>query len=461
MEQGSAEDLATIFSQNHSNLFPGLKGGIVKELHKSFLEDPAGKTNQPEDFVGYNYIEWPLDYNVLNKARYQNVHHAACIAAKINATTGLGHRSKEVAEKLDPLTENGWHDVLVAINDDFETFGIGYLEVVRDASGQIKGLHHQGARFVKVFEEKDEIGQRTGDYHFAVGEFGHSLFSPILVDSDSTRFARFGERDRLAAYLSMDPVTVSELIVFRQPNTVSKYYSVPEYLPAMALIEIIQAAQQYSYDFFQNWGSVSTMLAFLGGQVNKETWAEISSGFLSTIKSGGAHKSLLVNIPNQDLKVEKVELGKNPFTDKTMDFERTLAMDVCSAHRTPVQIANVQASSKFVFNSAGAGREIVDMFQALVIGPRQQIFERVLEQTIGQEIEIAPITKVKQEISGISQTMVEEEEPGWKLKRLRDEMEFQMTPQLGGPDRVEDRQGAAVRREDAQADSGQEYSEEA
>lgn len=411
-------------------------GLMSRILRKAF--DPGneeGKSNQPTA-RSEGIIPHPLDFELLVALRHTNVHHGRSLKAKKNATIGFGFKSPEVERALNPLTPRTSLETLCAVVDDFFDTGNGYIEVVRKgAGGAITGLHHMSSQLTKVFIE-DEVAH---EWHY---QLDGSDSSGFWVVGKERHFARFGDRERVFAWLQEHrPNTVervedvSEVIHLSAPNNISKWYGVPDWMSVIPLIEMVQVEQQFNYDFFQNWGSVALLLAFLGDRVDEDDWKKIVEKFQVTISRGRGHKSLILNLPSKDLKIDKQEIGTNMFaTEGMLEYDRNLALDIMSGHGTPPLIAGVSPSAaKLFFAKTGEVRDTLRLFQAMEIEPVQRLLAQTLECTLGQEITIADIVKRKQEISGVSQEMVEETISGWTPRQIEDVVTFDMTPQLGGP----------------------------
>jgi hypothetical protein len=303
-----------------------------------------------------------------------NAHHANCIETKKEALVGLGMKNDKIETRLDRYCTVSWQEVISAIGEDYYSNANGYLEVVRlKKSGTITGLHHVPANTVFIELEDDQK-----NFHYE------------LVGSNGSRhFARFGDYRRFSRQYKQyaaDGVTYSEIIHFKQPGSLSRWYGVPSWLAATAAIELVQCMHQFSYDFYLNRGVPEFLLFLLGKQIDKPAWDKLTSALQNGIGLGNSHKSLALNIPDEAVTVQleklAVENGDRSFADRMTN----LALEIVTAHRVPPALANIQIPGKL-----GAANELPNAilsFQTLVIGPAQHLFQTTLANTIGKALQL-------------------------------------------------------------------------
>lgn len=348
----------------------------------------------------------PFDFRVVTEFQSSNEYHATCVKTKTAATVGLGFRTPEdeknkglplierdksfVESKADialnPLCQNTFQDVLNDVCEDFWQVGNGYMEVVRRGTdkidGEITGIHHIPASDVAVYLENLQY-----DRHFEIqGLEGGSV----------RRFARFGDKQAMIKRLaggsvaligggSVDENAVSEVIHFRQPSSLSRWYGFPDWLSAVALIELMQMILQYRFDFFNNRGVPEFMLFITGGKVAAPLWDEIVAAVKANIGKGNSHKSMAVNLETPEIKIQLEKLGMEQ-TGEANEFatsNENLAMRIVSAHRVPPLLAGILIPGKL-----GATNELPNAlmaFQSLVIGQTQRLFQQTLGATLGNK----------------------------------------------------------------------------
>lgn len=390
-------------SQEASSIYSELMG-LSKDmtLAEGFSQQAVGLGTKPH----------PFDFEATTRFQTSNVHHAACIQTKTSSTVGMGFKPKgETQDKaldemdretatdkaLNPLCEHSIQDVVTSWVEDFWQIGNGNIEVVRRGGSprttigggatarttgdEITGLHHIPGWQVKLYIE-------DADYH------RHYEVQAINEEGQPRRFALFGEKeafikrmkreDRESSYSQVDPKSVSEIIALRQPSSLSRWYGFPNWLAAVASIELTQCLHQWKYDFFLNRGVPEYLLFILGQELDTKDWEKIENTLKAHIGLGNSHKSAAINLSNSDIVVqlEKLALdGKQE--DDFGGTKENLAMDIVSAHRVPPLLAGIQIPGKL-----GATNELPNAllaFQVLVIGPGQRLATQVLGKTLGNK----------------------------------------------------------------------------
>lgn len=347
------------------------KLGLLATLLKAEAEPAASPSNQS---VPVGRKAHPFDFDAARKFKLNNVHHSTCVQATKMSLVGLGFDSDKVADTLDPLCENSWNDSLQDAAEDFIDTGNGYLEVVRDGD-KITGLHHLPTNDVDIYIEDASYNK-----HFRIRSRTNSGGGVV----DGRIFAKYGEKDALLSRLKdVDAKTISEVIHFRQSTSMSRWYGYPRWLAATASIELMQALHQFSFDFFINRGVPEFILFITGGKVDKADWTKIENSLKQNIGLGNSHKSMALNLDQPGMMVQVEKLAMDGTGDSTMlrDMSETLALSIVSAHGVPPLLAGIQIPGKL-----GATNELpnaLQAFQALVVGPMQNVFTTTLGVTLG------------------------------------------------------------------------------
>jgi hypothetical protein len=347
----------------------------------------------------------PFNFNALYELQKANEHHAACINAKVRSTVGLGHPDADegtgmhrIDEVLNPLCDSTWQETIMDVSEDYHQAGNGYLEVVRRGD-TIEGLFHLPASWVyPVFE-----GGR--DKHFLINPSdtgaGASEATVMASFGDKADFIRRMQapnpkakdgRMRLYAASSIfsnynldDPDLVSEVIHFRRPTSMSKFYGYPNWLGAVASIELVQMLMQYNFDFFLNRGVPEMLLFLIGAGIEKSDMDAIEKTMKANIGLGNSHKSAAFNFKTdpESLKIQLEKLmGESGLNDDAFNSMReNLAMGIVSAHGVPPLLAGIQIPGKL-----GATNELPNAlmaFQVLLVGPDQRLISQKLTATLG------------------------------------------------------------------------------
>lgn len=319
-------------------------------------------------------VQHPTDWAALKRFRDCDPHHSACIEAKINSTVGLGFEKENVAEKLDELCERTWQDVVTSCTEDYWITGNFFIEVVRTGK-QITGLHHLPAECVWVYVENDKL-----EYHYEVKP----------EKGPNQHFAAFGDKEEFVARWgkelqgrNTDPESVSEVIHIRRPTALSRWYGTPDWLAAVAQIELAHSITQYNYDFFLNSGVPEFVLLISGANLGKEWDEQIKPALQNMTGVGNHHKTLALNVPDKEVELQVEKLGEEMAEGWFESMLETVAARIVSAHRVPPLIAGIQTPGKL-----GANNEFINamwMFQSLVIAPAQNVLESGLANTLGSD----------------------------------------------------------------------------
>lgn len=381
--------------------------GLSKELSEEGVSRQA---------VALGRVHHPFDFDAATRFQTSNVHHSACIKAKVSSTVGLGFKAKQdetpeearknadeesvVDKVLNPLCETSFAEVLMDVAEDFYQVGNGYLEVVRRGGTprttsspgatsrtngeEITGIHHLPSSQCSVFIENYYY-----DRHYEVLTPG--------VDAIPRRFAVFGDKANFIRRMGnsgnsaipsapivgdVDPDAVSELIAFRQPSSLSRWYGFPSWISAVASIELTQCLHQWKYDFFLNRGVPEYLLFITGKKLDAEDWKKLEDNLKGNIGLGNSHKSLALNIGDPDVRVVLEKLaGEGKEADSFVPMKENLAMDIVSAHQVPPLLAGIQIPGKL-----GSVNELPNAllaFDVLVTEPAQRLFKQILGRTLG------------------------------------------------------------------------------
>lgn len=412
-EEDSGEGMVMEFDRVHRHLFSDLQKAMVDD--QSYLDRlmkvdsiPAAASSQG---VSLGRKVHPFDFEIVGRFQSANVHHGRCIRTKKEAIVGLGFQTpndkkrkdakmmgvpldpKDITPEddvakidtvLNPLCEHSWQDTLSDVCEDYCQTGNGYLEVRRDRSKRIVGLHHIPAKEVWLVIE-DHLYNR----HYSIQS---------SEDSAGVRtFAKFGDRDDflnrtknggvLFETRNVNEEFVSEVIHFRQPTSMSRWYGFPDWLSAVAAIELVQCLTQHEYDFFLNRGVPEFMLFILGQILSKKDRTKIETAMRSTIGLGNQHKSILVNLAggkdSVQVQLEKLALDSKNDASQFASMAESLALSIVTAHGVPPLLAGIQIPGKL-----GAANEMVQAmqaFQTLVVGPAQRLFRQTLQNTLGSD----------------------------------------------------------------------------
>lgn len=461
-KSSAAEDLGKAIAsvsvmRDRKDLYPRVKGGGASSLSKAFLDQIPGTSRQD------SYLGWkphPFNFQAAGIFKMFNVHHSACIEAKVACIVGLGFRREpimetlpgkpavtrdvelgvapepatppteapkqdmlsgrpqlearsKVAEVLDPLCPVSFQDIMTAAVEDRETTGNGYIEVIRGKNGKVAALFHCPAR----------------DVHVVVEEFGKYHYEVVPSDGSSLnkKFARFGDLKRMeAAYPAPAPArsrgrpstgeappppAMSELIHLRRSSSYSKYYGYPDWLAAVLSIELSQCSHQHLYDFFLNRGVPELLIVLRGGKAPPAEWDAFKENLRNHIGLKNSHKTMAVNLASETANMDVHKLAMEGKVDGLFsELADVLAMEIVSAHGVPPLLAGIQIPGKL-----GATNELANAlkaFQSLRVGPAQFSIESTLQVTLGAEFPEIPAES-------------------WKLRTILEEINVDQVDTIG------------------------------
>lgn len=401
----------TMFQRAHSLHAEDGAGYLAKLLKSTGTEAASGQGEQAGE------LEPGIDFDAAVRFKIHNIHHARCINVKKWATIGLGFVGENVAEILDPLSRVSWQTQFSKVVDDLLNCGNGYLEVVRDSGGTIRGLFHVPAGSVRIVLE-DNFGV---DRHFKVR--GRGL---IGVGRSEVLMAEFGDAASFRRRRGIPrSERISEIIHIPEPDSIDPWYGVPTWLAAAASIELVQAIHQHQFDFHMNRGVPELLVFLTGGRVDSETWDALKNTFNNFVGLGNQFKSGAFNITDPSIEVDVEKIGTENAANGTFfrDMMEALSVAIVSAHGVPPSLAGILIPGKM--GAANEASNAVMTFQALTIGPMQHHLETILGCTLGSERGIEGLNRqsfqFKTVVSELSEAM-KELQPMDTMGRMRDEL---------------------------------------
>jgi hypothetical protein len=323
-------------------------------------------------------VQQLIDYDSVALLKDHNVHHSAALEAKARATVGLSHRSEKIAEKLNEFCVISWQDTLDAVTADYFEYANGFLEIVRNPAGKIRGVYHLPAKDVWVSLEANR-----NVFHYEIGQPGGFALTETL---NGLHFARYGERDDFITRAKIQDDRkdfVSEVIHFPlNRGRRSPYYGYMDWAAATPSMELDHCVTQYMFDFFFNGGVPEAIYNILGRKLDPDDWEAIKAKFAEHVGIGNRRRILLLNLAGEDITVDFQKLTVDgQTTGDNQPMVDAQALKVLSAHRTPPILAGVTQPGKI-----GANNEITNammLFQLLAIGPAQKQISQIFASTLG------------------------------------------------------------------------------
>lgn len=403
--------------------------GLLTKITKSQgIEAQPTNQNWSVGSISMQAVPQPIDIHTIRSLKDISPHHASCIQSKLNSMVGLGFVSEgddvergkndagtstaeaedkiislltgesfvesKVDKVLDPFTIEGFANELSRVTEDFLDGGTGYLEVVRNTGNFIIGLNWMPYENVSVKVVRDSEFKSRIVYECTNQQGG------ILGGVTKRICSMFGLANRDWVYETFytgsqqTKEQVSEIIAFKNPSNMSRWYGYPDWLSASSFVTLLALSLQYKSDFYTNRGVLAYVLS-IAGTVDSIAWESIRKMVQSSVGAGNNFRNLAINVG----KDSKVQLDKLASSDKTeLQFSKdteVYAQNIVSAHRVPSVIANILIPGKL-----GATNETVQaliMFQLLNIGPKQNIFQQTLGRTLGGDVKNGGIAKLQPE----------------------------------------------------------------
>ena len=357
-------------------------------MHDSFIKahvvgepDDRGRSQQlPEEGWRDSYDsgevkEPPYSLTALAELYEVNPTHKACVDAKAANIVGLGYRFAAVVnrktrnpvnrEYLERLFETSnaemtFTESMRAIWTDVETVGNGYMEVLRNSHGEIDGFYHVPATTVRVKMDRQGFVQvRDGRKQ----QFRH-LGAPEVRDPET------GEAQ-------------NEMLHFRKYTPQSTYYGVPDVLPAITAIAGDRAAAEYNVDFFEHNAVPRMAIIVEGGQMSKDLLRQVKQFMASEIK-GQAHKTLILDVPGNDVRIRMEPLGQAKAEDAGfLGYRKANRDEILMVHRVPPSKITIVENANLA-NSKDQDKT----FREQVIRPEQRRVEFQLNRMIREQVGI-------------------------------------------------------------------------
>lgn len=378
----SVVEALSLWVREQSTTFKGTEKITLSTIMRK--ADELGKSGQG---FAPGIREKPYNFSALKSLRKFSEHHATCCETKVATIFGLGHvmdDDSELGKKkiglsifdrlnsdadnvLDPLCMFSWTDLLLSCGHDYIDTGNAFMEVRRNG-GTITGLHYAPVQDVDIV-----IEEQNHQYHYEINcSEGYSA---------TTKFARFGELERLRGVLGNKDVT-SELIHLRNPTNVDRIWGGVDWIAAVPSIELTKALHQFKHDFFLNRGVPEFMLFILGAKLEPADWKKVEDSIRANIGLGNSHKTIALNLEKEGIVVQLEKLAMdNPGEDTYSATKETLALSTVTAHRVPPLLAGIQIPGKL-----GSNNELPNAlraFQVLYAAPQQRIIYQILAKTLG------------------------------------------------------------------------------
>lgn len=269
---------------------------------------------------------------------------------------------KKLNEFLEMPNEEG-EDLLELVNKfwvDVEAIGNGYFEIVRNGFGELAEIYHIPGHTVRKSVEK------KGYIHIRIG-----------IGIKAKYFNVYNKRDDAG----------NELIHHKNYFPASKYYGMPDYMPALGAMALDRNAVLFNNGFFSNGGMLGMILFLKGVELNNESRAELKNMVQGNFTGvDNAHRMAILDSlgPDADFKIEKVmESVRDMSFYQLRKFNRD---EILAAHHVPPKMVHVAEAGKLGESKDGYNQ--MKFFKIFEIDPSQRRLENILNKLFKNELGI-------------------------------------------------------------------------
>ena len=369
-----------------------LRRRFDRKIEKTCKGKDGATSKQIEvDATGYEFLDVvqpPLNLDWLAKLPEMSGPHFAAIKAKEANVIGLGFSlvdSPKTKMKMDEIDDpeqlakfrkklararqrlqdhldetnddDSLIDTLSRVFFDFEAVGVGYLEIGRNANGQIGYIGHIPATTVRVRAKRDGYVQMVSNKAIFFRNFGEDTPNPLGGDENP-----------------------NELIMFKKYSPSNSFYGVPDIVAATAAIAGNEFAARFNIDYFDNKAVPRHIIVLKGAKLGSAAEQRLAE-FFETSMRGVNHRSLYIPLPGDtatekvSLEVKPVEAGKQ---DQSFDrYREANNKEILFTHRVPPnKIGLIEGTS--VATALDASKT----FKEEVCQPLQRMFAKKINKVI-------------------------------------------------------------------------------
>lgn len=309
--------------------------------------------------LGYKFVETPKTKHVLedltgNDKKLKKV------------TRALDIHKEELGDKFEAFNdEDTFTEILVKAWKDYESTGMGYIEVSRKKDGTIGYLGHIPSKTMRMRRKRDGFVQISGNKAVYFANFGAGVDENGKSKSIPNPIS--GERP-------------NEVIYIKKYSPTSTYYGVPDIIAAQQAVAGNEFAARFNLDYFENKAVPRHLIILKGARLGTRAEAQLLEFFETKLK-GQNHRSLYIPLPGDtdegkvELKIEAVEAG---IQDSSFNnYLKANLRDILMVHRVPVTKVSVSEGA-----SLAVAKDADKTFKEQVCAPEQKVFEKKLNRLV-------------------------------------------------------------------------------
>lgn len=207
---------------------------------------------------------------------------------------------KAKLEKLfdKPNADMPFTKVMELVKIDEEATGNGYLEVARNAAGEVGGLYHVPSHTIRILKSGDGFIQIRGGKKRYFKKFGDKR----IIDN---RTGKIFQAEKPGQFLPVK-FRASELIQFMIYSPRSSYYGVPRHVATAPAIAGSRLAAERNAVFFENDCVPRVAITVTGGRLTPESLDQLKKFFEQQGKGvKNAHRVMILQPQRKQMGVTK------------------------------------------------------------------------------------------------------------------------------------------------------------
>lgn len=302
-------------------------------MHTEIIRSVLPQTLLAPAPAGAGEHGWPVDpWSLLALYRAEPI-HARALRVKAEGACGRG-LGGEAAARLAALMPGGDADFMVRLALDLDCYGNAFVERVRDRAGRLARLELRPAPTVR---------RRAG------GGYVQRVWD--------------GAREHVTSF------SAEEMLHLRVPCPGAGFYSLPPWLGAAGMIELVDAATRYNQRFFDGNAVPEHVIVHTGGGLDDAQKRGIRD-FFRTEMAGldSARKTLFLSLPEgQKIEFQAVARERDGDFLKLMEAARER---IPSAHGVPPRMLGIMSAGQL-----GGGSEVTQqlfVFEVLTLAPMRR-----------------------------------------------------------------------------------------
>lgn len=249
---------------------------------------------------------------------------------------------------------------------DYETCGVGFLELARDDSGTVTQLFHVPAHTIRAHADGIRYAQQRGKDIVWFVEWG----TEAVVDSETGDITSGKRTDKSA----------NELLVFKKTTRRSDYYGIPNYVSAIGWIMLALAARDYNINFFRNLREPRWAIILSNLEGDDEVQEALEQAF--TVDLASPHRNLMASFEG-DAKVHFEKLSEDQNEASFVQLLDKCDKAILVAHRMPSDRIGMIQSGPLGGSVADAANRV---YREGVVLPDQEILNHRLNLFIEKEL---------------------------------------------------------------------------